>query len=685
MQQRQCVVLFGDRAWSDSSTCQLLADFNADSLLCLSDEPIAGFPTLKIKQAQNKLGQEFDAVVFDGLLGLLPDSLGQSMGTLNAGGVFILWLPIDNNQLYSQRFRRVVNQFNVQSSVFHCVQQGELLPELRVPVQANYDVTYRTADQEQAIKAIFKVVEGHRRRPLVISADRGRGKSAVLGMAAAQLLLVGRRRIILTAPSLAAVEPVFRHAALLLEGANQSRGLIEYDGAELCFIAPDGLLEDHHQADLLLVDEAAVIPSPMLAEMLERFSRLVFATTLHGYEGTGRGFAVRFQALLNERAPGWRHTEMVEPVRWCSDDTLEAFSFEALLLNAEPVEDDLISDAQLVQCSIELLDKQSLLEDESLLRELFGLMVLAHYRTRPSDLQLLLDSDDISVYVMRYQGHIVASVWLVNEGPLMPDLSEAISRGERRLKGHLLPQSLLAHSGEIAAGTLRYQRVLRIAVHPALQRQGFASASLAKVLDEAKSRQLDIVGASFSADIDVMAFWQDSGFSVVRLGTQRDEVSGEHAVTLLRACSTEGELLVNSAKKRFEQQWPDLLAMQFNQLETKTVLALSRYSDQQQCVLAELDKRDVMRFAYGHATYESCQVAIRAFVASILNSPAFFQLPQQHQQLLVMRVLQLNSVVDVVKKLGFNGKSTLIAALRQALAELLVSFAAEDNIIAAFE
>jgi hypothetical protein len=78
-------------------------------------------------------------------------------------------------------------------------------------------------------------------------------------------------------------------------------------------------------------------------------------------------------------------------------------------------------------------------------------------------------------------------------------------------------------------------------------------------------------------------------------------------------------------------------------------------------------------------------VAIRNSVRLALNSDVFFRLPLCHQQLLVMRVLQLNSVADVVQKLGFNGKSRLIDALRQALAELLVSFTAEDNIIVTTE
>jgi tRNA(Met) cytidine acetyltransferase len=681
MQQRQCVVLSGDRAWCEQATETLLSAFNSERLLCLSDHSIAHFPTLKIKQAKHQLGQDYDVVVFDGLEALLPDNIGQSVGTLRAGGVFVLWFVADNDSHYSQRFERVIRHFESQ---FHFVRQGDALPRLNLLNKPPEGPISPTAEQTEAIKLIVKVVTGHRRRPLVLSADRGRGKSAALGMAAAELLLAGREEIIVTAPNRVAVDSVFDHAASVLGCDKLAKGSIDYEGARLRFIAPDALLAGDDTADLLLVDEAAAIPSVMLASLLGRFSRIVFATTLHGYEGTGRGFAVRFQALLEQQAPGWRHYELSEPVRWRQDDVLEAFSFEALSLNAEPVEDNLILNADVGQCTIERIDKDVLAKDELLLRQLFGLMVLAHYRTKPSDLQLLLDNDDIGCYVTRYQGYVVACAWVVDEGLLSPELANAVYLGQRRLKGHLLPQSLLAHVGVESAGSLCYRRILRIATHPIVQRQGIAKALLDEVYADAKSEQVDVIGTSFSADLEVMSFWQACGFDVVRLGTQLDEISGQRAVTLLRACSAAGNGLHVHATKRFEQQWPDLLMMQFNQVDVDLVLALSMHLRSQGSALANWERQDILRFVEGNATFESCQLAIRKLVSMALGQPHFLELPTSAQRLLIMFIMQLRSISVVTRALGFTGKSDLMSALRRVVGDL-IAFPSEDNLIVTTE
>jgi GNAT superfamily N-acetyltransferase len=318
-----------------------------------------------------------------------------------------------------------------------------------------------------------------RRQPLVLTADRGRGKSSLLGLAAARLLDAGYR-VLLTAPSPAAAARALEHS-----------------GQRLPFMAPDALLARRPEADLLLVDEAAAIPSAMLLTLARRYCCL-FASTEHGYEGTGLGFQLKFQPALARLSPGWRKYHLSEPARWSPRDPLEPLVFRLLALDADPVTPPAGGELR-----IHRLEPRQLIEDESLLRQLFGLLTLAHYQTRPSDLRQLLDAPGLELVLARLGGIPVAAALLVREGELDPALGQAIWEGRRRPRGHLLPQSLAFHGGFREACRLSYRRIMRIVVHPRCQQQGIGS----RLLDWLKRQGgADFLGTSFGASPELPPF-----------------------------------------------------------------------------------------------------------------------------------------------------------------------------------
>ena len=670
---RACITLQGGNQWCYRSVSALLKNLENKKIVIVSDTDLDGMPRIERSQVRNYLGNEFDIVIFDGMKPFSADNLGIILGTVKAGGTFILLLSDTcESSLWMRRFQQVIADFEHQYESFTMIRAGDGLPALTFPEQQKFsDSIYQTEDQQQAVTAILKVVYGHRRRPLVLSSDRGRGKSASLGIAAAQLINEGKKSIVVTAPSLAIAETVFEHARRLLPEAEVTRGRISVNDAKIQFVAPDALIESQLKADVLLVDEAAAIPASMLEDLLRLYSRLVFATTLHGYEGTGRGFSVRFQQILQQNTPNWHHYRMEMPIRWAANDPLEKFSFNALLLDAEPVADELIIDAQTELCSFEKCDRDQLLNDEQSLRELFGLMVLAHYRTRPSDLQMMLDREDVTVYAMRYKGHIVASAWLVKEGGLNDDLAVSIHAGQRRLKGHLLPQSLLAHVGITTAGALNYQRITRIAVHPAIQQRGIGDALLQQIHVVAVKNSVDIVGASFGVSSELLTFWSHSGFVPVRLGIHHGDVTGSHSVMLLQGTSPKGQVVIDESRKRFQQQWPYLLSTQFKQLDADLVISLSQLLALPEVVISQWDRQDIAAFSHAHRGYEFSQAALRLWMPSRICHPDFLQLTKQQQQLCVMTLFQQREWSDVAKRLAYTGKTQIITALREAVCLLL--------------
>ena len=167
------------------------------------------------------------------------------------------------------------------------------------------------------------------------------------------------------------------------------------------FLSPDRLLEESPAADLVLVDEAAAIPLPMLRRLRRLYPRLVMATTCGGYEGTGGGFRLRFVDAL---AGDLVHFELTRPVRWRDGDALEAWLRDSLLLDlppAQPSADDAPVDYD--------IDTEIAIEPA---REAYALLAAAHYRSRPSDLRRLIDEADQVLVVARRAGRIVGVAWL---------------------------------------------------------------------------------------------------------------------------------------------------------------------------------------------------------------------------------------------------------------------------------
>ncbi|WP_430009019.1 GNAT family N-acetyltransferase [Methylophaga lonarensis] len=662
---RRCLILSDPQAehWQQIEAWFLQHDEQRRLWLAAEDDVVARSQ----RRAQDYLGQELDLLVFDGSELLRADSLAAIFGCLCAGGVLLLILPAQPKQSrWQQRLQNIARQCALDSDAIQWWQSSQKLPEPQCHPSSPAESV--TLDQQQAITAIEKVLTGHRRRPLVLTADRGRGKSAALGMAAAQLMQQGRKVIGLTAPSKASVASVFKHALQALPDAQFQADTLYWQDRQLQFIPPDRLLAEQPVLDLLLVDEAAAIPMPMLTEMLNQYSRIVFSSTVHGYEGSGRGFATRFRQCLDQHAPGWHSHSLHTPIRWAANDQLEAFSFRALLLDAELAELDMKTLPDRSEWHYVEISADDLLANEAYCQQISTLLVQAHYRTRPSDLQLLLDQPDLRLFVLQANEQILACLWLVAEGPLNAELADAVYAGERRLRGALLPQTLLAHTGLPDAGQYHYQRIVRIAVHPNLQGRGLGTSLLQQVETELDTEML---GTSFALSEPLLRFWLANGYQPVRPGLTVDHVSGRQALVMLKAVSTSGQQLLQQAQTRLAQQWPYLLSQSLRQLPVAEVVLLSGQLPVTDVLVDPLQQQEVEAFALRQRGLAFSQFSLQRWLWSRLNTPEFAKLSQQQQAILVRLLLQQWSQAELVEALALPGKNTLLQQCRQAVQLLL--------------
>ncbi|MCH4563857.1 GNAT family N-acetyltransferase [Halomonas sp. EGI 63088] len=639
-------------------------------------------------KARTRLGGELGLLVIDTVsddAGFDPEAFGALSGTLRAGSLLVLMTPPDwgarpdadyarlaehphrAEELTAHYLQRLARQLCLAPGVVHWPAAGEpQLPPLPASMAASLppeDPDCLTRDQAEAVARLIRL---RRRRPLVLTADRGRGKSAALGIACARLLVAGEPRILVTAPRPSAVAALFERLEALCPGGSRQGHAFVLGSGRVAFLPPDELSaltrrgEAGGPGQWLLVDEAAAIPATLLGEWLEAFPRIAFATTVHGYEGSGRGFALRFRQRLERRTPEWHDYHLNAPIRWAAGDPLEALVTRLLLLDAEP------GDTREAPVTMRRVRRAELADDERRLGELFGLLVQAHYRTTPSDLRRLLDGPGVAITTLEAGASPQAVLVTTDEGGFDVELAERVARGERRPRGHLMAQSLAAHAGCRDALSGRLRRVLRIAVHPGQRRRGLGRRLLEAERQRARRGSIDLLGASFGAEPGLIAFWQALGFRAVRLGLTRETATGEHALMVVAPVSARGEGLAVELETRFHRQLPGLLAFELAGLEPEVAAALLAEGDGP--MPAPGDLRDIDDVAFGHREPALARPALQALARRALATGLSRDAPDLC--LLVAWAFQGHGTERLAARLGVSGQRAVTTRLRLAVAAL---------------
>ncbi len=530
------------------------------------------------------LGQEFDAIVYDMYTGFHPDAVAALSGTLRAGGSFMLLGPQldhwgdfadpDYERLLAYPLTRadVAGHFlqYFSTALKHSRQWGRfglvgrqlsLITEPRprstpkappiihsagLPKHKNGLVTRPTPDQQKLIARVLDI-KPRQSQALVVTAGRGRGKSAGLGMAVSQWQMRYSGEIWVTAPSKAALVSFDK----FLSPESQTH-----------YFPPDELLQRGQQTEkpqlpqLLVIDEAAAIPTSLLKALAGIFPVILFATTTHGYEGTGQGFTLKLFPALKQHFPKWKEIALHQPIRWQRADPLEAFIENTFRLTKGSVT-TAKADSELLnlrKLSLSRTLPEDLIASPEVLTQLMELLTIAHYRTTPDDLRTLLDSPGIVLYTGWHLSRLVGVVMVSLETPFTDNsMISAIWQGQRRPRGHLLQQSLAQQLCQQEALQLAMARVIRIAVHPLQQHQGIGSWLLGKVRNALK-QQVQVLGASFAGEPEVVSFWQKNGYKLVRVGTRQDHVSGTYAALVLAGTQDPGRQLVKTAQRRFSNR-----------------------------------------------------------------------------------------------------------------------------------
>ncbi|WP_049983522.1 tRNA(Met) cytidine acetyltransferase TmcA [Halorubrum sp. BV1] len=764
--ERRVLVLAGDRDTGiDAAYTAVEAALGAteDDVSVVSTREGFRFEEHRPRRADGLLGRTREAVVLDCHEQFVPNALGRCVGAVDGGGLLILVAPaLDAWPATRDRFdeslavppyalddvagrfrERLVDTLRTHSGIAivslgdgpegrnalsrdalsaDSVGGGETVSETQPPT-APPDATFPTAayeacltaDQARAVRAFEPLsTPGN---AVVVEADRGRGKSSAAGLAAGALALSGAD-VLVTAPAAQNAAAVFARARELVSrdgtddtessataAAEATRNLDVPGGGRVRYLPPAEASEMPGRPDVVIVDEAAALPVRLLDRLLDAPS-IAFCTTVHGYEGSGRGFAIRFRERLLASRLAVRDVRLDEPIRYARDDPIEAWASHALLLDARPAVEEAVAGAAVADATYRPLDPTELVADETLLGEAFGLLVAAHYRTEPNDLARLLDAPNLLARALVADGRVVAVALLAREGGLDAATRSEMYEGER-VRGNMVPDLLTSQLRDEAAAEPRGIRTVRIATHAALRDEGFGSRLLSEIHAEfgstggafegtdagvestdaefgstdAAGDGVDYFSVGYGATPRLLRFWRRAGYRTVHLSTVRNDTSGEHSAVMLRPAGEAGAALLDRHADAFRDRERDGLSDAHREVDADVIRgALRACAAPVPIDLTDAEWRSVVGASFGPGTYDTAPGAFRDLALAALiegDGADDAALDDREERLLVQKVLQGRKAASVADDLGFVSTAACMRALGDAYVPLVERYGTE--------
>jgi len=671
-----------------------------------------GIKAVTFKHTRDILGRTYDLLVLDLSYDFSPNDLGRIIETVRGGGlIFVMAHPFEkwknmwtgfHKSLVTppytiddvkKRFnKRLIRKFTEYDGIYIITENGKVkkkprrnksqakikarkgvsIPEETLFPRELYEMAL-TEGQVEVLRAFEELVENE--GMLVLTADRGRGKSVSVGIASIGLAvrMKKRFRIVVTAPELENVQSLFSFAKRSLEKLGFKPKVIEeHSMIKELYARKIGMryyppTEGYKKnADLYVLDEAAGIHVPILHKYLNK-PRVVYSSTIHGYEGAGRGFSVKFLKKAREKRE-FGEIHLSVPIRYAENDPIEKWLFDVLLLDAEPVE--------LTEGDYELIkNKEVYFEEPDLddwfendredLRNFVGIYVLAHYRNRPSDVALLADAPHHEARVLRLKnGKIVTAVQIAKEGNIPKKVIDKMAKGYKP-RGNIIPDMMVKHHYLKEFAKLKGYRIVRIATHPDAMDLGLGSKALELLEKEAREEGLDWIGSGFGASEELIRFWIRNGFAVVHLSPARNPVSGEYTAIVLKPISERARKIIKIANDEFRIRLTEWLSDTHRDLEPEIVRWLFETpfgeAVEYPTYLTAIQKKRLDAFTGKVLTYDTVVDAVKPIVKLyFLDGWMKPYLDERQIKLLIYRVLQAHSWEEAAKYINRTETFTMI-------------------------
>uniref|UniRef100_T1K0U0 RNA cytidine acetyltransferase n=1 Tax=Tetranychus urticae TaxID=32264 RepID=T1K0U0_TETUR len=599
------------------------------------------------------LGNSFDLLVIQDFEALTPNVLARTIETV-AGGGFIIFLfsksmdsigslKMDIHRKYQTEYgqnKEVVSRFNKRflSSLKNCKSfiamdghfnllhipakieeidssqkpnQNEL-KKLSNSFEANPLIgplvnLCATLDQSKAVVSMIESLADKTLRTTVsLTASRGRGKSAALGLAVAGAIANNFCNIFVTSPSPENLKTFFEFVIKGLSALHLKQNfdfdiinsnepshnksivmvcILNQFNQKIQYVPPKEISENSlmkKSAELIIIDEAAAIPLPIVKSFLGPY--IVFlSSTIDGYEGTGRALSIKLiEQLRNEENKSkLKEIRLKESIRYADGDQVEIWMNNLLCLKNVGSQKKKMDSNNIDDCALFYINRDTLFNhhptSEKFLNKLMYLYTSSHYKNSPNDLQMMADAPAHHLFCLLHAKanvkkkdknsnmsvpEVLCFIQVCLEGQIDEYSISDRSQNSKR-PGDLIPWTLAQQFQDAKFPALSGARVVRIATHPEYVGHGYGrralqllidyfegefladpdyisnedfseSQALLVYLEKRRPERLDYIGVCYGVTYDLYRFWKSSGFVPVYLRQTTNELTGENSCIMVK-------------------------------------------------------------------------------------------------------------------------------------------------------
>lgn len=573
---------------------EIYKHYNHVSVMAMEFTHFKATNNIHIAKYQQYLGSQTDALIFDASSGVNLNALYAGIGMVQSNGIVAVILnghQLDSNGALKFSYGQQ-NSYSYFTELFKsrvlassgCIVSRTLstLPSSQINsgssqsiLLANNKRIEKSSDepkirhielslvQAEIAKNILNKLTSKReaqKNVSVILGSRGRGKSTLLGVIAARIMQYNDGH-----PSDLPVVSCALHrnqlhnlnVAFINESrfiSNQPTALHNINNVDMpiAFFSPDEIISLAPLNSIVLLDEIASLAPDLVKRIINHFSFVIVTGTSLGYEGSGNGFVKRILPYLNNIKNTCIY-ELKRPFRWEPGDHIESCFDEILsteIISTEEAADELFPDI-LKSVHFRKVEKQELVKNMKLYRQIFALLTQAHYQTTPNDIVRTLDASDCKIFIaeLRATKNTIATPTTIavviafeEGGKLLASLAQDISIGKRRVQGHLSAQALSLHLFSPEACTNTFLRINRIAVVSKYYRKGIASALLNYCEEYAQRSNTDYMSVSFGYTQELYKFWLNNNYCLAKIGQRIDTASGVASLLMIKNVSKTGSI-----------------------------------------------------------------------------------------------------------------------------------------------